>query len=183
MVDPRRSVPGRVHVPLHVGVVGKELAFAIDRGVVLVAESRGQDLPGLALGIDLGDVPKRGLGPFHEVLQGGKQLVLRPNFRNPRMGVVLGQLGLVAHHDVEVLAVWGREDGVGAMLASGRRQFLDRDDFLEVVVTVFVEQTEYPCPSYAGTGVHYYVETVEGIAQALRMPDLGKLLLGFRRVR
>ena len=60
------------------------------------------------------------------------------------MGVVLGQLGLVAHHDVEVLAVRGREDGVGAMLASGRSQFLDRDDFVEEVVAIFVDQTKGP---------------------------------------
>ena len=149
MVDPGRAVPRCVHVPFHVRVISEKFTLAVDRGVILVAESGGHDFPSLAFGIDLGNVSERSFRSFHEVLQRGKQLIFGPKLGNPRMGVPLGQLGLVAHHDVEVLAIGCRQNRMGAVFASGGGKFLDRHDLVELIVLVGIKQTEYTGTRYA----------------------------------
>ena len=97
------------------------------------------------------------------------------------MGVTLGQLGLVAHYDVKVLAVGSGKNRMRSVFASRGGKFLDRHDLVELIVTVGIEQAEHSGSGYTGAGIDHDVKTVEGIAQALSVPDLGKLFLGFRR--
>ena len=94
------------------------------------------------------------------------------------MRVILGQLGLVAHHDVEVLAVGSWKNRMRSVFATGCRKFLDRHDLVELIVAVGIKQTEYTGSRYARAGIDHDVKAIEGIAQALGVPDLGKLFLG-----
>ena len=55
--DPRGPVPGRIHVPLHVGVVREQLAVAVERDVERVAEPDRDQVPGRAVGADAADEP------------------------------------------------------------------------------------------------------------------------------
>src|SRR5438309_1511325 len=66
LTDARRAIPGRVDVPLHVGVVGEQLAVPVVRRVVLVAEAVGDEFPLLAVGIDVVDAPAGGEDAGHE---------------------------------------------------------------------------------------------------------------------
>ena len=102
VVDAGRAVPGSVEVPLHVGVVGEEFAVTVKIDVVLVAESGGDDFPGLAVGVGLADPAAGGEGAFHEAppVDAGKEVVLAPDFRDPA-GLVFGKFRLVSARDVE----------------------------------------------------------------------------------
>ena len=71
------------------------------------------------------------------------------------MRVILGQLGLVAHHDVEVLAVGSWKNRMRSVFATGCRKFLDRHDLVELIVTVGIKQTEYTGTRYTGTGIDH----------------------------
>ena len=55
MVDSGRPIPGRVEVVFHVGVVGKQLPVAVERGVEDVAEAVGVGLKHGAVEVDLVD--------------------------------------------------------------------------------------------------------------------------------
>ena len=142
VVYPRGAVPGGVHVPFHIRIIGEDFSFPVDCGVVLVAESGGKHFPGFPLGIDLGNMSEWSLGAFHEILQGWKELVFGPQFRDSGMAVILRQLGLVAHHHVEVLAIRSKQDRVRTVLSSGCGEFPDGDDLVELVVLVGVKQSE-----------------------------------------
>ena len=95
------------------------------------------------------------------------------------MGVIFGQLGLVAHYDVEVLAVGSGKNRMRSVFASGGGKLLDGNDLVELIVTVGIKQTEYTGSRYARAGIDHDVKAIEGIAQALGVPDLRKLFLGF----
>src|SRR5262249_2019815 len=59
VADAGGAIPGRVHVPLHVGVEGEQLAGAIERRVELVAVADRGQLPGLALRVGPAEVTAR----------------------------------------------------------------------------------------------------------------------------
>ena len=142
VIHPGRPIPRRIQIPLHVGIVGKELAIPIEGGVVGIAESRRENLPGFPFGIDFGDVTDGRGHALHEVGAARKKLVFPPQFRNARVGEVLGELGLITHHHDQIFAIRGEHDGVRAVLATCGVELLDSDDFVEDVVLVGIEQPE-----------------------------------------
>src|SRR5207247_1613208 len=66
MVQPGRPVPWRIEVPLHVRVVSKQFPVPIERCVILIAKTDGDEFPGLALGIDPRDPAARAKHAFHK---------------------------------------------------------------------------------------------------------------------
>src|SRR5262249_16665219 len=64
--DAGGPIPGSVDVPLHVGVVGEELAIAIERDVERVAEADRDQLPSLAVRADAVDMATGCLLAGHE---------------------------------------------------------------------------------------------------------------------
>ncbi len=61
VVHPRRPVPGEPHVPLHVRVVGKQLAVAVEGVIVGVAKSAHEQLHEAAVGVGADDDAAGGL--------------------------------------------------------------------------------------------------------------------------
>ena len=103
---PRGAIPRRAEVPLHVGVVGEQLAIGVERHVVLVAIARRENLPRLPLGVGLGDPAPRGQdarGMTVRVPLPGEQQVFVPVGRqpagHPRRGLGPQRFGAgSAHH-------------------------------------------------------------------------------------
>ena len=50
MIQARRTIPRRVEVVFHVGVIGEELAVAIESGVEDIAEAGREDLEIFSVG-------------------------------------------------------------------------------------------------------------------------------------
>ena len=58
--------------------------------------------------------------PLHKVLKRWIELVFSPEFGHTRMGIILGQIGLVAHHHIKMFTIRSRKYGVRAVAGGGR---------------------------------------------------------------
>ena len=92
VVHARGAIPRRVHVPLHVGVVGEDLPVAVEVDVVLVPEAGGDDLPLFPILVRPRDPAARGVDALHEALpvDAGEELVLAPDLGDAGAVVALG---------------------------------------------------------------------------------------------
>ena len=141
VVDAGGHVPRRAHVPLHVGVVGEELAVGIEGDVVLVAEAAGEELDAFAVRVGFADVAAGGedaAGVAVGVPQAGDQVVLADG---DRAGVVevFRDFGVVAVGEVDRFAIRAEDDAVGAVFAAAVA-FADELGLVELVVAVGVPQ-------------------------------------------
>ena len=175
MINPRWAVPRRIEIPFHVGVISEQFAFAIEGCVVLISETSGNNLPSFSLGIDLGNMSKRGLGTFHEMLQRGQKLIFSPHFRNTGMGIISRNFSLVTNDDVEMFAIRGRYNGVRTMLAGRITQRLKLNELVKVVVTIRIKETINATPHGAAARTNHHIEAVESVTDTLCMADLRKL--------
>ncbi|MBL9185911.1 MAG: hypothetical protein JNK23_00390 [Opitutaceae bacterium] len=110
VVDARGDMPGRVLVPLHVGVVGEELAVLVEGHVVLVAETDREEFDRFAVAIGAGDVAAGGVfvaGMAAGIPHTREEAVLAPG-DNAGPLHRLGEIGVVAVGEVDRLAVGER---------------------------------------------------------------------------
>ena len=103
-VDAGRAIPRGAHVPLHVGVVGEDVAVRRDRAVVRIAEAGGHADPVLAVLVHAGDPAADGLdagGVAVGVFVLLEQIVFVVTLHRRAGLLVVGQLGVVAadHED------------------------------------------------------------------------------------
>ena len=136
--DACRPIPRRVHIPFHVGVVSEEISLTIEGGVKGIAKAGTDQLPVLAVRIDLVDTAARSQDTGHEAVAVGharQQVIFSPQLGNARCGQRLHHFRLVAAHNIKRLAVRTVEDGVRAVLAAGRN-FAEQLRWLETVAAI-----------------------------------------------
>ena len=169
--DAGGPIPGRIDVPLHVGVVREQLAVAVEGDVERVAVAHRDELPLLPVRADAADVAAGGLLAGHEaaaVDHARQEVVLAPDLRHQRAGG-LGQVRGIAGHDVERLAV-GREDHrVRAVLAPAV-ELAQRLDLVEPVVAVGVADAVEPAV-VPPAAVDDHVEAIERPEQPVGLAD------------
>ena len=174
--DAGGTIPRRVHVPLHVGIVGEEITQPVEGTVKLVAIPSADQRPRFSLGIDLVDAATGAQHARHEAVaigQPGEQVIFAPQPRDARLGE-FGQLGLVAADDVERLAIGGGNDGVRAMFALSLEFAEQFGGFVGVAAIA------RPQPMQPQLGrlfpelhlfVHHHVQAVEGVQQSVGPAD------------
>ena len=70
MIHAGGTIPGCIHVPLHIRIIGKKLTLAVDRSIVLVTKTGGHNFPGFSFRVNLSKMPERSDRALHEILQG-----------------------------------------------------------------------------------------------------------------
>ena len=182
VVDAGGAIPGGAAIPLHVGVVGEHFPVGVEGHIVLVAESRGVEVPALAVGVSPGN-PAAGGPDVAGVTPGighpGQEEVL---------GVVLGdgvdfrlgRLGVIAAQDHEGFAV-RREDYRMWTVFSATLEPAQGGDLVELIIPIGVGEVveSTPVPAYAAS-IHADVEAVEGPQQAVAATDRSRHLLDFQ---
>jgi hypothetical protein len=179
VLDHRRPIPRQTDVPLHVGVERQQLAFVVERDVVLVAEAAREELPVLAVAIDAADpaagrrdadrVPVR-IGALRQ------QHVLAPRARHARARE-LGQLRVVSADDPQPIAMRVLHDRVRAVLA---RAF-ERAQQLGLGEAPVVERAGPPESGHDVASLlrHDDVERAERVAETLRVTERERQLFDF----
>ena len=165
MVHAGRAVPRAADVELEVGVVGEQLALAVDGDIHGIAQAGGDHLPVLAVGRNPTD-PTAGRLDAHgmalrvghrrqqRVLQPDRRLHARHPGRHPRM---------VAGDQIQPLAVLGLDDAVrGVFIAH-----LQRLDERELVIGVVAIGVAYPIEALH----RRHVEAVEGVEKTQGTTD------------
>src|SRR5579883_309012 len=118
--DTCRSIPGGIEVPFHVRVVGEQIAVLVVGGIVLITETDTEQPPVLTIGRDMVDRASRPQDAFHKafaIWQPRQQVIVAPHPRNLGTGV-LQELGLIAAHDGELLAIRMKQNSMRAMFPS-----------------------------------------------------------------
>ena len=170
VADSRRAVPGQVEIPLHVGVVGKQLAVRVERSVELVSKTGRHQLPVFAFWIDAADEAAGSPRASHEAaLNSREEIVLIPVSRNSRRRDFCHLRPVSADYD-ERFSIRVRQHGMRSMLA-GALQRAKHLDGVEVSVAVFIsDPVEAAFVQLAFVDVH--VEAVEGPQQTLSFSDV-----------
>ena len=169
VVDARRPIPGRADVPLHVGVVGEQLADAVEGDVEMVAQAHRDQLPLLAVGSHARDVALRRVGVVHEAGRHARQqIVFAPVERHARR-IHLRQRALVADHDIDRLAVGRQDERMQAVLAAGL-DLAEQLDLVELIVAVGVAHAIDAVRPAAF--VDRDVQAVEGVEQPVCEADV-----------
>ena len=136
----------------------------VERGIELVAIAGADQLPVLAVAIDLVDAASRSKHAFHEAVAVGhprQQVVFAPGVRHARAAVV-HDLGAVAHNHVQRLAVGRKQHGMRAVFAAAgnlAQQF-------HVVQAVIV-----PAGPYAVQATFIMLSMVDHDVEAIERPE------------
>ena len=107
VIDAGGHVPRRSHVPLHVGVVGEELAVRIEGRVILVAEAAGEELDVFPVGIGFADVSAGGedaLGVAVRIPHARREMVLAGG-DHAVVGEIFRHVGVVAADEEDGFSV------------------------------------------------------------------------------
>ena len=169
--DASRSIPGRVDIPFHVGVIGEPVAVAVARDIVLVAETERDQFPLFSVGRDPADEAALSRCAFHEpaAVRSRKEQVFVPVPWYTRCGQ-LGEFRVVAADDDQSLAVARLEHGMRAVLAAASQCAQERD-MVELSIAVAVGDSIEP----AGVllpAVDHHIEAVERPQQALCLANI-----------
>ena len=169
MVHAGGAVPGGADVPLHVGVVGEEVACRIEGDVELVAEAVAEQLHVAAIGLHRGDEATGGQlapGVAIGVPHARQEMILRPDLGGPAATELVGEVGVVASVEVDPLAIRADGHGVQSVLAPAAHG----DELLDVVVLVIaVRILESVEAIFLPVLVDHDVEAVEGMEQTVRL--------------
>ena len=172
VVHPRGPVPGSAEVPLHVGVVGKEVARRIEGQIVGIAVADADHLPVLSVRREAAHVAAGRHHPAGVPARIGlprKEVILAPHLRHAVVIDLAGQLGVVAGNEVDPLAVGRRHERVRSVLAPA---VCGHDELLVVQSPVSIGVGELVDP---GVAAHAFVDRdPEGPLepeQAVRSPD------------
>lgn len=165
VIDARGPIPRDADVELHVGIVGEQLALAVQRDVHGVAEARRNHLPVLTVRRNPANPAARRLESHRMSRRVGNdrvERVLLPHRRLHGDGP-LRHAGEVAAHQIQPLAVGGRDDGMRRVLVA-HVEFLQQRELIELVVPVRVAN--------AVEAPHVrHVETVERPYESIRAAD------------
>ena len=179
VVHARGAIPRGVEVILHVGVVREEVAGAVQRAAVDVAEAAGEGLEGLTI---LADAVDDAAGREDvtvvtaTVRHAGEEMVIAPERRDRRGGGGLGLDGVVAGDQVEALLVRGDDHLVDAVIAAGL-DVAEEFDLVDLVVAVAVAQAVEAAGDLLFVIVHAGVERAEGPGHAVDGADVHRHLL------
>ena len=185
--DARRSIPRRVHIPFHVGVVAEQFALRVVSRIVLVAEADAEKLDVLAVRIDVDHEAARPHDATHEVVAIGhprQQVIFAPNRWHFRR-VVLRHLRLIATNEREPFAIGVRQNRVRAVFATRAAELHDHLDFVQRVV-VFRRCYAVKCglelraARQFAMRVGHHVQRIERPQQALGIADVGGELFDLR---
>ena len=178
VIDASGPVPGFADVPLHVRVVGEQLAVPVEGKVERVAESGRDQLPHLAIRVGARDPALGSQRVVHETgRDAGREVVLAPVERDAR-GIDLRQLGRVAADHVERLAVRREGDRVHAVLAPA----LDLAEQLDLVVAVVSVGVSCAIEAVGAPLVHHHIKAIEGVKQTVGAREAHPDRLRFDRV-
>ena len=174
-VDAGRTIPRGAHVPLHVGVVGEDIAVRGDRAIVRIAEASGHADPILAVLIHTGDPAADGLdagGVAVGVFVFLQKVVFVVTLHRCADLLVVGQLGVVAA-DHEDRAVAVEDELVWAVFARALER-ADHGLFGVGAVALGVAQTpDVALALLARAGVKRPVGEEQAVAAEELRVDLG----------
>ncbi len=174
-VDAGRTIPRSAHVPLHVGVVGEDVAVRGDGAIIRIAEAGGHADPVLAVLVHARDPAADGLdagGVAVGIFELLEEVVFVVTLRRRAGLLVVGQLGVVAS-DHEDRAVAVEDELVRAVLAGA---FERADHRLLGVGAVALDVAQAPDVALAllaGAGVQGAVGEEEAVAAEELRVDLG----------
>ena len=179
VVNARGSVPRRAGIPLHVTVIGEEIAQRVERGVEVIAHAVGDHLEAFAVrrnlqrdGMRLGVVELRTLaGARHD-------LIIGKGTRAARV-LDLRLSGAIAAGEIQALSIGRERDAVIAVFTlafdlAQQRLLIELARALGVAQAIQTRDVRFL--------VHERVEAVEGIKQTVRAIDPSAEFLHLRLV-
>ena len=180
MVDASGPVPGLADACLAVCIVGEQLALGVERHVVGVPETTGNQLPERTRFVRTGHPAGR-----HESRLGGNQQIVGPIAERRSGRQPVRNLGAVARNNIDE-TVGAEHRGVGTVLTMPvlvvhGLQALQQLDLVEPIIAVRIQHpVEAAALSHLLLGgpvqVDRHVETVVGVEKPLGMAD-GKIQL------
>ena len=184
MIDSRGAIPACVEVVFHVGVVGEQLAFAVDRRIEDVAKARRHRLELLTVRRDSIDDATRSHDIAHEaatVRHARQQMVLTPDRGDRRRRRHRGRLRPVAADEEQRFAIGCRHDSMDTVIAAGR-DLAQQFDLVELIVTVTVAQPIQPAGDLLFVVIDSDVQRIERPHHAVHRADVGGNFLDALRI-
>ncbi len=146
MIDSRRAIPRCSDIPFHIGVIGKQFAFAIERDVVLVPEPGCDQFHIARIRVDRKNESARShpisIVPA-SIRHSTKQVIFAPVTRHSTAGDIRWQVGVVAGTHQDPFAIGRQNHGVRSMLAAAIE---GQDVFFLVVLIIAVGIGQSPNP-------------------------------------
>ena len=181
MIHACGAIPGAADVPLHVGVVGEELALVVEGDVELVAETVAEEFHVFAIGLHAANEAAGGefaSGVAVRIPQAREDMVFVPNFRGAAGAEFLGQIGVVAAIEVDAFAIGADDHAVQAVLAAAFHGD-ELGGLVVLIVAIGVLEAVEAVP--LAVLVHHDVEAVEGGEQAMGLAHFDSEFFGFER--
>ena len=173
------AIPWAADVPLHVGIVGEELALIIEADIELVAEAVAEEFEAGAIGVHAANVAAGGedaAGVAICIPQAREDVVFIPNFRRTAVGEAFGEFGVVAAVEVDAFAIGADDHAVQAVLAAAGHG-VELGDLVVLIVAIGVLEAVEAV--VFAVFIHHDVEAVESGEQAVRFAEFDGEFFGF----